>query len=144
MLNIPVRQNLSFLLTVTVITIQLAACSTEENINDTFTEAGIGTSTDTGTGNETTTPAQSLIRWIAPAQREDNSPIAMAEIAGYRIYYGTMPGDYQDQIEINDAYDNDAAAEDFGVSPGTYYAVITTVDTDGRESAFSEEVVLNI
>jgi hypothetical protein len=105
------------------IVLQLAACSTEENFDGPVTMS------------------IASLTWVAPSEREDNSPISLSEIAGYRIYYGTAPGDYQYEVEINDAY-NDVA--DINLLQGTYYAVITTVDVDGRESVFSEEVILYV
>jgi len=110
------------------------------NISGNLTDTG----NVTGTSNVTDTGATVQISWVAPSEREDSTPISPAEIAGYRIYYGAAQGDYQYQIEINDAYDNDVDSNDLGLSTGTYYAVITTVDVDGRESAFSEEVTLSI
>ena len=130
MLNIPVRAITSIIYAI-FITAQLTACSTEEN----FDGPGAGAATATGT------ISIASLTWAAPSEREDNTPISMSEIAGYRIYYGTTQGDYQYEIEINDAY-NDVA--DIGLLQGTYYAVITTVDVDGRESVFSEEVILNV
>ena len=132
MLNIPVRAIVSIVYAI-FITAQLTACSTEDN----FDGAGAGA----GAGAGVTSLSLLSLSWTAPSEREDNTPISMSEIAGYRIYYGTTPGDYQYEIEINDAY-NDVA--DISLLQGTYYAVITTVDVDGRESVFSEEVILNV
>ena len=126
MLNIPVRAIISIVYAI-FITVQLTACSTEEN----FGGAG------TGTG----TISIASLSWVAPSEREDNTPISLSEIAGYRIYYGTAPGDYQYELEISDAY-NDVV--DISLLQGTYYAVITTVDVDGRESVFSEEMILYV
>ena len=92
---------------------QLAACSSEETIGSTVTLNG----TEAGAGSISIMS----LSWVAPSQREDNTPIALSEIAGYRIYYGTAQGDYQNEIEINDAY-NDAV--DISLAPGSYYAVI--------------------
>ncbi len=82
------------------------------------------------------------LAWTAPSQREDGTAIALSEIASYHIYYGTESGDYQDVIFIEDSSADQAQVAD--IPPGTYYVVVTTVDTDGRESAYSSEVVVNI
>lgn len=139
MLNILVRARFTSILTVLCITTQIVACSSSENLSG----AGAGAGTGTGTGNATTTPL-TLVTWVAPSEREDNTPISPAEIAGYRVYYGNSQGDYPNRIEIGDAYDNDVDTNDLNLPAGTYYAVITTLDTDGRESAFSDEVTLNL
>ena len=121
------RARLDSTLVFVVIASLLSACSSEEDIG----------------GASAAIPASGLT-WVAPAARENNSPISMAEIAGYRIYYGETQGDYQNQHEVNDAYDNDLDPTELGLPAGGYYVVVTAVDTDGRESIFSEEVVLNI
>ena len=82
------------------------------------------------------------ISWTAPSEREDNSALSLSEIAGFRIYYGTEAGDYQNQIDINDSSSSQAQVED--LASGTYYVVVTTVDTDGRESLYSPEVVITL
>ena len=137
----------------------VGAGATGTGVTSTVTEAtttettGVpdATTTETDTTSETTTPdsdsatiATSVVTWVAPAAREDNSPFSMAEIAAYRIYYGDTQGDYQNQYEITDAYDNDLDPAELGLPAGVYYVVITTVDSDGRESTYSEEVTLNI
>ena len=132
MLNIPVRTITSIIYAI-FIAAQLTACSTEENIG--------GADAGAGAGAGVTSLSLLSLSWTAPSEREDNTPISMSEIAGYRIYYGTAPGDYQYEIEVNDAYNAEA---DISLLPGNYYAVITTVDVDGRESMFSEEVILQV
>jgi hypothetical protein len=82
------------------------------------------------------------LSWVAPVEREDNTPISMSEIAGYKIYYGTTQGEYTSSIDIADG-----SAEGYkitGLPSGTYYIVVTTYDTDGRESGYSQAVSGNI
>ncbi len=83
-----------------------------------------------------------LITWTAPSMREDGSVLSLSEIAGYRAYYGTTAGDYQTQVDINDPTATEYTLAD--LSPGTYYIVLTTLDTDGRESLYSTEIVVII
>ena len=128
MLHIPVRAEFTSILLTLIIAIQLAACSSEENLSD----AGTNTASST------------LLTWVAPTAREDDTPLSMSEIAGYRIYYGQTQGDYLHQLEINDAYDNDIVSSELNLAAGNYYVVITAIDMDGRESAFSEEVLLSL
>ena len=82
------------------------------------------------------------LRWSAPAQREDGSALSMAEIAGYRVYYGATQGSYTDEVVINTASTMNVTLSD--LAAGTYYIVVTAVDVDGRESAFSREVVRSL
>lgn len=83
-----------------------------------------------------------VLSWVAPSEREDNTALSPSDIAGYTIYYGSAPGDYMESIYINDP-----AATGYSITSlvdGTYYFVVTTRDTDGRESMYSSEVVETI
>ncbi|MFV2004847.1 MAG: VCBS domain-containing protein [Gammaproteobacteria bacterium] len=93
--------------------------------------------------NETvSSTADVTLSWVAPAEREDNKPISLSEIAGYKIYYGTAQGSYNNSIDINDGTATGYTFTSF--SAGTYYFVITTRDVDGRESQYSTEVIIVI
>ena len=85
--------------------------------------------------DEPTTTANVTISWIAPVEREDGTPISMSEIGGYKVYYGTAQNVYANQVEISGSANMQATLRN--LAPGTYYIVITTYDTDGRESAYS-------
>ena len=78
------------------------------------------------------------LSWVAPAEREDGSPISMSEIAGYKIYYGTSQGQYTDTIDVNEGTADTYTIT--GLSSGTYYFVVTTYDYNGWESAYSQMV----
>ena len=82
------------------------------------------------------------LSWVAPSAREDNSVLVLSDIAGFRVYYGTNSGDYSDTVEINDHTATQAVLA--GLSSGTYFVVVTAVDTDGRESIYSDEVVITV
>ena len=82
------------------------------------------------------------IRWAAPAEREDGSPIAMSQIAGYRVYYGRTQGSYPNEVAINSGSTMNATLS--GLGSGTYYIVVTAVDSDGRESGFSQEIIRHL
>jgi len=92
--------------------------------------------------DEITIASNITLSWIAPVAREDNSALSLAAIAGYRIYYGTTPGQYPNSTTINDG---SATGYTFNnISSATYYFVITTIDVDGRESQYSPEVAISI
>jgi hypothetical protein len=107
------------------------------SLNDFITEA------DGSAGKAVEVDGAIALSWTAPVAREDQSPISMAEISGYRIYYGTKTGDYSQSVEVNDAY-TDVVTLDNLILSETYYVVVTTIDTDGRESVYSDEVVLSV
>jgi len=92
--------------------------------------------------DENTTTANITLSWVAPVAREDNSPLSLSAIAGYKIYYGTTPGKYPNSASINDG---SATGYVFNnLTSATYYFVVTTIDTDGRESQYSTEITISI
>lgn len=108
-------------------TLQMSACNSNGPVE---------TTGDSDTAE--TTGADINLSWVAPAEREDNEPISLSEIAGYKVYYGTIQNDYPNSVNINDG-----SAEGYtfkGFSTGTYYFVLTTYDTEGRESQYSPAV----
>ncbi len=111
---------------IAVTVIALAACS-----------AGSGDSDD----NAEPVTFTRDISWVAPSLREDSStPITLSEIDGYRVYYGTAAGDYQLQIDIDDSSITGYTLNLY--SGVTWYVVMTTLDTDGRESLYSDEIII--
>jgi hypothetical protein len=82
------------------------------------------------------------LSWVAPVEREDGTPISMSEIAGYRVYYGASQGNYTNEVEIADS--NTMQVTLSNLTTGTYYIAVTTIDTDGRESGFSQAVSKSI
>ena len=90
------------------------------------------------TNNNTATVSLS---WVAPSAREDNQPISLADIDGYNVYYGTTSGQYPNKVTINDGTATGYTFINFPT--GTHYFVVTTVDTDGRESQYSTVTTVN-
>ena len=80
-----------------------------------------------------------LLSWIAPAEREDGTPLSLSEISEYRVYYGEQPGNYIYQTSIAPPL-TEIPIMDLGRNLTTYHMVVTCVDADGRESAFSVPV----
>lgn len=75
------------------------------------------------------------LSWAAPTSRSDGTALALSEIAGYTLYYGSASGEYTNSIAINDPGTTSLTLDDLPV--GTYYFVMTTRDTDGLESGYS-------
>lgn len=78
-----------------------------------------------------------------PTHREDGELLGLSEIQGFNIHYGVTPGDYQQTINIPGATLPDTSW-DLDLPVGTYYAVVTTLDIDDRESQYSNEVTIVI
>ncbi|VAW54750.1 hypothetical protein MNBD_GAMMA06-574 [hydrothermal vent metagenome] len=121
------------LLLTVVLALHLAACSGGDG----------GEALGLSARNQNLAIANALnLTWTAPSEREDGTGLSLSEIAGYRIYYGPEAGDYQNQINIDDTSADDAQVTQ--LESGVYYVVMTTIDTDGRESAYSSEVVVQL
>jgi fibronectin type 3 domain-containing protein len=91
------------------------------------------------TGGTTQQVGTASLSWQAPSQRTDGQSLALSDIGGYRVYYGSSSSQYQFSVDINDA-----TATSFVVTNlplGTYYVVLTTIDVNGLESSYSNEVV---
>ena len=80
------------------------------------------------------------LSWSVPTEREDGSALAISDIASYRIYYGLETGIYTGNIDIDHTT---TQAQLSSLPSDKYFVVITTIDTDGRESVFSSEVEIN-
>ena len=89
-------------------------------------------------------PAPSDLSWEAPTTRVDGTALAAEEIKEYRVYYtidGQAPGE-----SVPIVVDGTAASETVTLellpraAPYVVSFSITTVDTDGLESAQSETV----
>lgn len=130
--------SLRYLITL-IMALILTACSTSEDFSSTpsssdGTTGVTGTTGDTGVTGVTTI----ALTWAAPSERGDGTALALSEIAGYRIYYGTSQGSYPLSVDILDKAADQAELNN--LESGTYYVVVTTIDSDGRESTYSDEL----
>jgi hypothetical protein len=73
--------------------------------------------------------------WEAPTTNADGTP--RNDLAGFKIYYGTSPGNYTDSIDAGNATTYTFS----NLSNGTYYVAVTVYDLNGIESDYSSEVV---
>lgn len=135
------NQRFTLILITLFITLQISACGTRDNPAAATTNINPDLSTNTDTGINSTV-ADAKLSWAAPAEREDNSSILLSEIAGYQVFYGTAQGQYNNSVTINDATATSYTLTN--LPTGTYYLVMTTLDTEGRESQFSHEVVIAV
>ena len=62
------------------------------------------------------------------------------DLAGYKVYYGTVPGVYGAPITIGKITTYTVT----GLAPGTYYFVVTAYTGTGLESGFSNEVATTL
>ena len=76
------------------------------------------------------------LSWNAPTTTVDGN--AITDLAGYKIYYGVAPGQYEQSIQISSNSETSYSIKDLG--PETYYFTVTAYDSLGIESDYSEEV----
>ena len=81
------------------------------------------------------------LSWTPPTQNEDGSQLM--DLAGYKIYWGTVRGQYTHSVTINNPGISSYVVEN--LSPGIYDFAGTSFNQDGVESEYSEPVtkVLN-
>ena len=85
---------------------------------------------------EVTANGELSISWQAPTENVDGSPLT--DLSGYTIYYGQNPGDYTEQVDVNNA---NATNYSVTLAAGEYYVAMTALDLEGNESALSNEVI---
>lgn len=74
------------------------------------------------------------LTWQPPTENEDGTPIN-GELAGFKIYWGTTPGNYPNSVTLNNPGLTSYMVEN--LAPGTYEFVATAFNTSGMESRFS-------
>ena len=89
-----------------------------------------------GASNEAQGDGTALVSWRAPTQNTDGS--AITDLAGYKIYYGSAPGDYDKTILIDTVGVSEYMVEGLGKSD--WYFAVTAFNSRGIESDYSEEV----
>lgn len=83
-----------------------------------------------------TPTAAARVSWAAPALRTDGS--GLQDLAGFKVYYGTSPGNYTSSVTINDPA---ATSHSFQtLAAGRYYFAVVAIDAGQRESPYSTEV----
>ncbi|BAV34005.1 fibronectin type III domain protein [Sulfuricaulis limicola] len=71
--------------------------------------------------------------------------VPATNLSGYRVYYGTTPGTYQQAPGQGLSVGNITTYTLMGLSNGTrYYFAVTAFDTAGNESGYSNEVFKDI
>ena len=83
-----------------------------------------------------TTTGTATLTWLAPEANADGS--ALTDLAGYRIYYGNVSGQYDRQLDISGAGTMSAVIDN--LSQGSWYFAATALNSSGLESALSNEV----
>jgi len=113
----------------------------ENNITITAEDtAGAKASRSIVVNRESAQPGSAALSWAAPTERTDGS--LLTDLAGYKIFYGRMPGIYDYQIDINNPGVLTYVVEN--LVSGNWYFALTAYDSKGLESDRSNEVLRNI
>lgn len=88
------------------------------------------TVTDSANGSVT-------LSWQAPTENADGSPLT--NLAGYKIFYGSASGQYNNEVVINNAGTTTHIVDN--LVPDTYYFAAKSFNSSGIESDFSGEAV---
>lgn len=83
---------------------------------------------------------QATLSWTVPTNNEDGS--ALNDLAGYRFYYGASPGNYTNEIQVDNAGISSYVIGN--LTPGTYYFAAKTINSSGQTSAFSNEAMKQV
>jgi len=97
---------------------------------------GSSENTSVNVGNGT---GSALVSWLPPTENTDGS--SLTDLAEYRIYYGNSPGSYDNSVTIDKGL---SSFQVEGLGPSDTYFVMTAVNAEGIESAYSEEVYKRI
>ena len=85
------------------------------------------------------TSGGTLITWQPPTENVDGSPLN--DLLAYRIYVGDSTANYHQHVDVTDP---NASSHFVPLSRGDYHVAMTAVDSDGNESAFSNEVIKTV
>ena len=120
------------LLATSIVVTQLVACG-----------GGGGSDVIESSSTESSVPESSVVgsfslNWTAPTTRSDGNPLSLADIDGFRIYYGETEGYYPNRADVVDGSAQSAVVENVPV--GSYYVVMTAYDVNGLESHYSSAI----
>ena len=106
--------------------------------------ANLNASTSNNGDQTVTDGAVVTLAWDAPTTNTDGSPLNPAtDLSQYKIYYGTASLTYTTVVNVINP-GTTTISQTLNLSPGTYYFSVTTVDTSGQESSYSNEVMKTI
>ncbi len=134
-------QNLTAAVTWTSANTATATISNAAGSNGLATPVATGTTTiKAASGSVTASTALTVadrsasLSWDPATTNTDGTPLT--DLAGYKLHYGTSSGNYTASVSVG-------AGTSYVLSnlaAGTYYFTVTTVNTGGVESAYSNEV----
>jgi hypothetical protein len=80
-----------------------------------------------------TATGSAMLTWSPPTQNSDGG--VLTPLASYRVYYGTSSGSYPNSLTIDNPGLSSFVVDQ--LTPATWYFVVTAVNANGVESAYS-------
>jgi hypothetical protein len=137
-----VNKKTIFILLVSLIITSLFGCGSgggTANLNASTSSNGDQTET-----SATPEGAALTLAWDAPTTNTDGSSLnPTTDLSLYKIYYGTESLTYTTVVDVANP-GTPTVSQTLNLLPGTYYFTVTTVDTSGQESSYSNEVMKTI
>lgn len=84
------------------------------------------------------------LAWTAPSTRANGSPLSLAELSGYRLYYLRDGSDASDDVTISIPGGNTTSYNVTLTKAGDYTFAITAVDQSGLESPLSGTITVPV
>jgi hypothetical protein len=84
----------------------------------------------------TSTASPVTLSWVRPTQNVDGTQLS--NLAGYRIHYGQVSGQYDYSVSVGSPSITSAAIEN--LVPARWYFAVTAVTTSGIQSDFSAQL----
>ena len=79
------------------------------------------------------TTGTATVSWVAPTQNTNGT--VLTDLAGFNIYYGASSTSLTQKVQVQNAGATNYVVT--GLAAGTWYFAVTSVATDGAESAYS-------
>lgn len=81
-----------------------------------------------------------VVKWQPPTQNVDGTPLK--DLAGYKFYWGKSSRSYTGNARVNDPSQTQFNTSQ--LASGRYFVAVTALDAQGNESAYSNEVQIEV
>ena len=127
-------------------TLSLSSVTTQSSGNYYCVVSNSGSSATSSTASlsvaAAVTTGSAQISWTAPTTRADGSSLTSTDISGYKLYESDTAGGTMSPVADLTSSETSVVVSDLAV--GTHYFTMTTIDTNGMESAQSQAFSVTI
>jgi len=134
-----VLRNFVFFGLISAISVACGGGNTTISANATDSSGTSGGSSGTGgsSGSGSVTYSTVTLNWTAPTTWTDSSPLALSDISGYKLYYGSSATNTPNSVNINNST---ATQYTLKLPSGSYYFRMSTLVSNGIEGPLSPAV----